>query len=309
MRVEILGSAAGGGFPQWNCNCGNCHAVRAGTFSGKSRTQTQVAVSNDSYRWFLLNASPDLRLQIEASAVLHPRKAQRHSPIAGVLLTGADVDQIAGLLSLREFQPFRIYSTPSVACILRKDNSMFGVLNRISNHVSWSEILIDQSFPVLDSEGKDSGVCITLFALGSHYPDYVSPERARSLRPEDAQVGVILQSSSQRKLAYLPAVPMIDDQMLECLESADVLLFDGTFWSNDELRRVKGSGPTAHEMGHVPISGPEGSLQLLSRVHRPRKIYIHINNTNPMLDESSPEYRQVRDAGWEIAEDGMHLEI
>jgi len=283
--------------------------VRAGTFSGKSRTQTQVAVSNDSYRWFLLNASPDLRLQIEASAVLHPRKAQRHSPIAGVLLTGADVDQIAGLLSLREFQPFRIYSTPSVACILRKDNSMFGVLNRISNHVSWSEILIDQSFPVLDSEGKDSGVCITLFALGSHYPDYVSPERARSLRPEDAQVGVILQSSSQRKLAYLPAVPMIDDQMLECLESADVLLFDGTFWSNDELRRVKGSGPTAHEMGHVPISGPEGSLQLLSRVHRPRKIYIHINNTNPMLDESSPEYRQVRDAGWEIAEDGMHLEI
>lgn len=309
MRVEILGSAAGGGFPQWNCNCGNCRALRAGTFSGKSRTQTQVAVSNNSHSWLLLNASPDLRLQIEASAVLHPRKAQRHSPIAGVLLTGADVDQIAGLLSLREFQPFRIYSTPSIACIVRRDNSMFSVLNRISKQVSWSEILIDQSFPVLDSEGKDPGAWVTLFALGSHYPDYVSPERARSFRPEEAQAGVILRCSSQKKLAYLPAVPMIDDRMLECLESADVLFFDGTFWSNDELRHVKGSGPTAREMGHVPISGAEGSLQRLSRLRRPRKIYIHINNTNPMLDESSPEYRQVRDAGWEVAEDGMHLEI
>jgi pyrroloquinoline quinone biosynthesis protein B len=309
VRVEILGSAAGGGFPQWNCNCGNCHSLRAGTFSGKSRTQTQVAVSNDSNSWFLLNASPDLRLQIEAAAVLHPLKAQRHSPIAGVLLTGADVDQIAGLLSLREFQPLRVYSTPSVACLLRKDNSIFGVLNRIANQVSWSEILIDQTFPLLDSEGKESGVCVTVFALGSHYPDYIPPERVRILRAEEAQVGVILQSSSQRKLAYLPAVPMIDDQMLECLESADVLLFDGTFWSNDELRRVKGSGPTAREMGHVPISGSDGTLQMLSGLRRPRKIYIHINNTNPILDESGSEYRQVRDAGWEIAEDGMHLEI
>ena len=309
MRVEVLGSAAGGGFPQWNCNCGNCHALRAGTFSGKARTQTQIAVSNDSNSWFLLNTSPDLRLQIEGSPSLHPREGQRHSPIAGVLLTGADIDQIAGLLSLREFQPFRIYSTPSVACVLRKDNSIFGVLNRISNQVSWSEVQIGQSSPLLDSEGKDSGVCVTVFALGNHYPDYIPPDRARGLRPEEAQVGVNVQSSSQRKLVYLPAVPMIDESLLQRLESADLLLFDGTFWSNDELLRVKGSGPTAREMGHVPVSGPDGSLQLLSRLRRPRKIYIHVNNTNAMLDESSPEYRQVRDAGWEIAEDGLHLEI
>jgi len=309
VQVRILGSAAGGGLPQWNCNCENCHGLRAGTLPGKPRTQTQVAVSNDSHSWFLLNASPDLRLQIEALPSLHPREGTRHSPVGGVLLSGADVDQIAGLLSLREFQPFRIYSTQSVACILRTHNSIFGVLNRISNQVSWSEVQIEQSFPLLDSESNDSGICASIFALGSHYPDYVVADRARSLRSEESQVGVILQSSSRRKLAYLPTVPVIDDQLLQRLESADLLLFDGTFWSDDELLRVKGSGPTAREMGHVPVSGPEGSLQMLSRLRHPRKIYIHINNTNPMLDESGFEHRQVREAGWEIAEDGMGFEI
>lgn len=308
MRVEILGSAAGGGFPQWNCNCKNCHALRSGTFSGKSRTQTQVAVSNDSHSWFLLNASPDLRLQIETSVVLHPRAGQRDSPIAGVLLTGADVDQIIGLLSLREFQPFQVYSTASVACVLRKHNSVFGVLNRVSKQALWTELAVGHSSRLLDSEAKDSGICATPFALAGHYPDYISPEQMRSLRPEESQVGVILESS-QGRLAYLPAVPRIDDQLLQRLDSADLLFFDGTFWVDDELLRVKGSGPTAREMGHVPVSGPEGSLQILSRLRCPRKIYIHINNTNPMLDESGPEYRQVHNAGWEIAADGIHLEI
>jgi pyrroloquinoline quinone biosynthesis protein B len=282
--------------------------VRAGRLSGKARTQTQIVLSNDSRSWFLLNASPDLRLQIESSSFLHPRGGQRHSPIAGVLLTGADVDQVAGLLSLREFQPFRIYCTPSIACILRKDNSIFGVLNRISDQVLWTEVEAGQSFLVLDSQGNDSGIRAELFGLGNHYPDYVAPERARGLRPEEAQMGVILKSS-QRELAYLPTVPAVNDQLLQRIESADMLLFDGTFWSDEELHRVKGSGPTAREMGHLPVSGPQGSLQTLGGLRLPRKIYIHINNTNPLLDESSPEYRQARAAGWEIAEDGMHLEL
>ncbi|MBV8051051.1 MAG: pyrroloquinoline quinone biosynthesis protein PqqB [Acidobacteriaceae bacterium] len=308
MRLEILGSAAGGGFPQWNCNCENCRDMRAGTFSGTARTQTQLAVSYDSRSWFLLNASPDLRLQIESSSFLHPREGQRHSPIAGVLVTGADVDQVAGLLTLREFQPFQIYCTPSVACILRRDNSIFRVLNRISNQVSWTEIKAEQSFPLLDSQGNESGIRATLFDLGGHYPDYIGPDRAKTLRPEEAQVGVILQSS-QRTIAYLPTISALNHELLQQLKSADLFFFDGTFWSDDELRRVKGSGPTAREMGHVPVSGPEGSLQMLAGLRHPRKVYIHINNTNPMLNESGPEYRRVRDAGWEIAADGMRFEI
>lgn len=308
MRVEILGSAAGGGFPQWNCNCRNCHAVRAGTFPGKARTQTQVAVSKSSDSWTLLNASPDLRLQIEASAVLHPREKQRHSPISGVLLSGADVDQVAGLLSLREFQPLSVYCTPAVECILRKDNSIFKVLNRVPSQVSWNVTPVGESFSLMNGRGEDSGICASLFSIGGHCPDYVSAELANSLRPEECQAGVILQSPGV-KVVYMPTVPAIDDSLLERLESADLVLFDGTFWSDDELRRVKGSGPTAREMGHVPVSGAEGSLRLLGSVSRPRRVFLHINNTNPMLDESGPEYRQVREAGWEIAEDGMSLEL
>src|SRR5271169_635274 len=177
MRIKILGSAAGGGFPQWNCNCRHCESLRAGSFSGKSRTQTQVAVSNDDRAWFLLNTSPDLRLQIEATPVLHPRNAGRGSPLVGVLLTSGDIDQIAGLLSLRELQPFRIYCTASIRRILREDNSVFAMLNRVPQQVCWVDIKVGESFPLLTPEGNDSGVCCEVFSLGSKYPVYVSPER------------------------------------------------------------------------------------------------------------------------------------
>src|ERR1700686_4462193 len=143
MRIAILGSAAGGGFPQWNCNCRNCSSSREGTFNGKPRTQTQVAICQDNRAWFLLNASPDLRMQIEATTVLHPRNYGRNSPIGGVLLTSGDIDQIAGLLSLRELQPFRIYCTPSIRRILQEDNSVFRMLNRVPDQVSWTEISSD----------------------------------------------------------------------------------------------------------------------------------------------------------------------
>jgi pyrroloquinoline quinone biosynthesis protein B len=247
-------------------------------------------------------------MQIEASRFLHPRDAQRHSPIAGVLLTSGDIDQIAGLLSLRELQPFHIYCTPSIRRILQEDNSIFAMLNRVSNQVSWSEIQVGQSLPMTKAAGEDA-VCASVFSVGGRYPPYVSPKRAASLKPEEALLGVTVESPAGPKLAYLPAVPLIDESLLRRLESADLLLFDGTFWSDDELLQVQGSATTARAMGHVPVSGEEGSLRLLSRLRCPRKIFIHINNTNPMLEESGPEYRQVHDAGWEIAEDGLRLAL
>ncbi|MFZ0285294.1 MAG: pyrroloquinoline quinone biosynthesis protein PqqB [Terriglobales bacterium] len=309
MRTEILGSAAGGGFPQWNCNCRNCQSLRAGTFQGKARTQAQIAVSNDHQHYFLLNASPDLRLQIEATPHLHPRSGRRDSPISGVVLTSADIDQVAGLLSLRELQPFVIYCTSAIRHILQQDNSLFGMLNRVPTQVSWQEISLQRKFSLLDSVGADSGVSCETFSVGRHYPVYVKPQRAANLKAEEALLGLILESSSGKKLAYMPAVPAIDGALLKRLESVDLLLFDGTFWSDDELIQAQGGGATAREMGHVPVSGAEGSLQKLADLRQPRKAFIHINNTNPMLDESGPQYREIRDAGWEIAEDGWNLEL
>jgi pyrroloquinoline quinone biosynthesis protein B len=309
MRVEILGSAAGGGFPQWNCNCRNCRSLRAGTLRAKSRTQTQVAVSDDSRTWFLLNASPDLRMQIERAPVLQPRDGIRDSPISGVLLTSADLDQIAGLLSLRELQPFRIYCTKSLQRILREDNSALGMLNRVPRQVCWTNVKPGECFPLLDVEGQESGISCEVFSLAERYPMYVSRERAAELHGDEALLGVILTGSSGTRLAYLPAVPKISDELLQRVETADVVLFDGTFWSDDELIQVQGSGATAREMGHVPVSGPDGSLRLLAELRRPRKIFVHVNNTNPMLDESGPEYRELRAAGWELAEDGWQLNL
>lgn len=309
MRIEILGAAAGGGFPQWNCNCRNCHSLRAGDFPAKSRTQTQVAVSNDGRAWFLLNASPDLRMQIERTPTLQPHRAGRDSPIAGVLLTSADIDQIVGLLSLRELQHFRIYCTPSLRLILQEDNSVFGMLNRVPQQVCWMDIKVGESFPMLARDGNDSGVCCEVFSLGNKYPVYVSPERAAGLKSEEALLGVMVTASSGGRLAYMPAVPAIDERMLRLLETADLVLFDGTFWSDDELIQVQGSGATAREMGHVPVSGAEGSLGRLARLQRPRKVFVHVNNTNPMLDESGSEYRELRAAGWEVAEDGCHFTL
>ncbi|HVO80867.1 MAG TPA: pyrroloquinoline quinone biosynthesis protein PqqB [Terriglobales bacterium] len=308
MRIEILGSAAGGGFPQWNCGCANCAAVRAGTFPGKARTQTQVAVSNDNQSWYLLNASPDLRLQIEATPALHPRGIGRHSPIKGVVLTSADLDQIAGLLSLRELQPFRIYCTPSLRRILCEHNSMLAMLNRAPNQVVWMEIKPDENFPLVSVEGEDSGLCCEPFPLGSRYPAYVG-DRSAELSPREAALGLLLSSSSGGRLAYLPAVPGVDDSLLRRLDSADLLLFDGTFWSDDELIRVQGQGATAREMGHISVSSEQGSLRRLAGLRRPRKIFLHVNNTNPMLNEAGPQYAEARAAGWEIAEDGWTFDL
>jgi len=308
VRIEILGSAAGGGFPQWNCNCRNCQSLRAGTFQGPPRTQTQVAVSNDNQNWFLLGASPDLRLQVEASRFLHPGSGLRHSPIQGVVLTSADIDQVVGLLSLRELQHFHIYCTASLRRILREDNSMFAMLNRAPEQVIWTEIWPGHDFPLQTLQGAPSGISCSAITLGKRYPVYVPAGRS-GLLPEESLLGLLLTSSKGRRVVYMPAVPTIGKPLLDILESTDLILFDGTFWTNDELIRVQGSGATAREMGHVPVSGADGTLKQLAGLHRPRKVFIHINNTNPMLDESSREYAEACSAGWEVSRDGWSAEL
>jgi pyrroloquinoline quinone biosynthesis protein B len=314
MRVKILGSAAGGAFPQWNCACANCRGLRAGTFHGKARSQTQVAITEDDRNWFLLGASPDLRAQIEATPELHPQvqsggEAPRQSPIAGIVLANADLDHVLGLLLLRELQPLRIHATASVRHILREDNTIFGMLERVANQASWKDFTPGESFSLLTPAGGDSGLRIRAVSLGTHFPAYVSTVRQGQLAPRESSLGLLIDSASGKRLAYMPAVPAIDDALLGEFESADLLFFDGTFWSDDELIRTQGSGNTARQMGHVPVSSPEGSMKKLAGLRRPRKIYLHINNTNPMLDASGPEYRQVREAGWEIAEDGWQFDL
>jgi pyrroloquinoline quinone biosynthesis protein B len=306
MQVKILGSAAGGGFPQWNCACANCRAVRAGTFRGKPRTQTQAALTQDGRSWFLLGASPDLRSQIEATPELHPRDGLRQSPIAGIVLANADVDHALGLLLLRELQPLRIYATPSIQSILRQDNSMFAMLQRVPNQAVWTGFLPEAEFTLSDSNNQDSTLRCQAMSLVSHYPAYVTQARQLQLAPAESSLGFIIHSPLGARLAYLPAVPQVDDALLEQLNCVDLLLFDGTFWSDDELIRVQGSGQTARQMGHIPV---EETLVRLAGLRRPRKIFLHINNTNPMLDEARPQHRQVRDAGWEIAEDGWQFDL
>jgi pyrroloquinoline quinone biosynthesis protein B len=313
MQVKILGSAAGGGFPQWNCACPNCHSLRSGSFQGKARTQTQVAVSSgrgsdDGTQWFLLGACPDLRAQIEATPDLQPRKGKRESPIAGVVLANADLDHVLGLLLLREMQPFRIYTMPSIRAVLREDNTVFLMLQRSKNQTVWCDVTPGTIFPLTTPGGAEDLHCRAM-SVGERFPAYVPVERRNKLPSSDASVGLFVESPSGKRLAFLPAVPAVDEALLQALDAADLLLFDGTFWSDDELIRVVGSGQTARQMGHIPVSSPEGSLRCLAGLRRPRKIYIHINNTNPILNEASPEYHQVREAGWEIAEDGWQFDL
>ena len=309
MQVEILGAAAGGGFPQWNCACRNCRSVRSGTFPGRPRTQLQVAVSSDGSSWFLLNASPDLRTQIEANRFLQPRGTGRHSPISGVCLTSADLDQSLGLLLLRELQPLQIFATPSVRRILREDNSMFSMLHRTADQAHWKDIVPSAAFELSPKTDESSPIKCLPMSVATRFPSYVTAKRAAELQPNEAVLGLILQSGSGKRLGYFPVVARLDSTLVQQLDSLDALLFDGTFWTDDELIRTQNGGQTAREMGHIPVSSPGGSLDLLSGLRCPRKMLVHINNTNPLLDESSPEYREVRERGWEIAEDGCHLEL
>jgi pyrroloquinoline quinone biosynthesis protein B len=307
MLVKILGSAAGGGFPQWNCACSNCSLVRTGKFEGKPRTQAQVAISANCVSWFLLGASPDLRGQIEADPDLHPRQGTRSSPLCGVILSCAELDHVTGLLHLRELQPFNVYATPSVISVLCEQNSTFRMLNRVPKQVCWQSLHPGEEFQLRLPSGEECGIQCQPLALSDRYPTYVlHPEK---LTPEDATLGFILTSKEGRSVGYFPVVGSITEELREQLERVDLLLFDGTFWNEDELSEVQGSAQRAHEMGHIPVGGEAGSLCQLDGLRAGRKLYIHINNTNPMLNEAGPEYRAVRDAGWELAEDGWQVTL
>jgi pyrroloquinoline quinone biosynthesis protein B len=302
MRLQILGSAAGGRFPQWNCGCANCMAARRGTFAGKARTQAQLALTADNIHWFLAGASPDLASQIECAPDLHPRRL-RDSPIAGVVLASADIDHVLGLLLLRELQPLRVYATPSVLQIIRQENSMFGMLNRVEPQVAWSAIAGDTAFPLLTADGADSGLRCEALHLSGRYPKYV---KSSGLASDEAVCGLIFSSQSGKRVAYFPAVGALHDKLLAKIDGVDLLLFDGTFWSDDELKRALGSGESARQMGHIPV---EESLGELRKITAKRRMLIHINNTNPILNEAGPEFRAVRAAGWEVAEDGWRVDL
>ena len=293
-------------FPQWNCNCRNCAGLRAGTIRARARTQSSIAVSADGARWFVANASPDIRQQIEAFPGLHPRRGPRDTPIQAVILTNADIDHIAGLLSLRESQPLKIYATATTRGWVLGANAIFRVLNVVHGQVHWETIELGKKEFLTGVDERDNGLFYEAFAVPGKPPTYLGIHEG----PEEATIGLrFIDGKSGRSVAYVPGVKAIDENMKATMEAADVVLFDGTFWSDDEMG-VHGVGSkTARAMGHLPIGGPEGSLAATASMKLRRKVYIHINNTNPILDEDSSERREVEDAGWEIAFDGMDFEV
>jgi pyrroloquinoline quinone biosynthesis protein B len=296
MRVRILGSGAGGGFPQWNCGCSNCRRYRSGLFRGSARSQAQLALSEDGEDWYLLNASPDLRYQIENTPELHPRAPGRNSPIRGVILSGADLDLCLGLLLLREWHRLEVYSTAGVRAAITNGNCFFRVFERMTGQLRW-ECVAPGSANSLDS------FSFTLLPVPGKYPAWADCSGGDN----DAVSGVLIEARSHQKLAFLPGLPSVSPELLEVLSACASVLVDGTFWSEDELIEIEPNARLASEIGHMPVSGPNGSMAALSALTGVRRIYIHINNTNPMLDESSSQYRAVKDGGWEIAYDGMEL--
>jgi len=299
VRVHILGSAAGGGFPQWNCNCLNCAGLRAGSICAKARTQCSVAVSADGSRWSLLNASPDLRSQIFSFPDLLPKGGVRGSAIDAVLLSDAELDHVAGLLSLREAQPIRLYCTPQVFDWVFASNTIFSALNS------------PERFRVTTVEDRKAetvgcGLGFEAIFVRGKVPTYVKTPAANC---DGAAVGYkLIDSGAGSSLLYVPAIKEIDERFIAAAAACDCLLFDGSFWSDDEME-TRGAGTrTASSMGHLPISGRAGSLAQLGDL-RIRKIYTHINNTNPILVENSAERLEVEKAGWEVAEDGVDFVV
>lgn len=308
MRVKVLGSAAGGGFPQWNCACSNCSRVRGGVFHGHARTQTQLSVTADRESWFLANASPDLRQQILATPELAPVVGQRSSPIVGVVLTSADVDAVMGLLHLREFQPLRIYSTRGIRRIVTEENSLFRTLERSEPPVEWCDLPLGKEVALAAAHSSSTGAELrcTAVPLNGAYPEYVDTALRKTLAPDEAVIALVV-SAGPKKLFFAPGLPPSSGDWKAYVRASELTLIDGTFWTDDELIAVRGGGRTAREMGHVPLSGSGGLLNELQAETATRRVAIHINNTNPVLDEDSAEHRAMLDAGWEIARDGMEF--
>jgi pyrroloquinoline quinone biosynthesis protein B len=306
VRIRVLGSAAGGGFPQWNCGCSNCVGVRTGTIAARARTQESVAVSADGEQWFLLNATPEIRQQIESFSPLHPRRP-RHSPIGAVLLTNGDLDHCLGLLSLRESHPVLVYSTESVRRGFTEGNVLYRTLQRFPEQVTWRALKVGREEELSGLDGRASGLSVEAVAVPGKPPVHL--EGLAAPDPEDSVGFRIRERASGRLLAYFSGVGAITPAVRDGLADAHCVFFDGTFWASDELPALGLGTKRAEQMAHVPVGGARGSLALLGGLPAPRRIYIHLNNTNPLLREDSPERTTTEAAGWEIAADGMELTL
>jgi len=304
VKVMVLGSAAGGGFPQWNCNCNNCCGVRSGSLDAIPRTQSSIAVSVDGERWILFNASPDIRSQLEANPPLQPKRGRRDTGVHGVVLADSQIDHTTGLLFLREGCPLRVYCTDMVAQDLSTGFPIFVMLQ------SWDGGVIQTTVPIDGSAFQVIGIeeiSITAIPLDGKAPPY-SPHR------HDPHVGdnvgyLIEDTRSQASLFYAPGLGQMSSALLDMMGGADCVMVDGTFWSEDEMQRAGVGTKLASDMGHLPQSGDEGMLYWLSKIPGPRKILIHINNTNPILIENSPERKLVEESGVEVAYDGMAFDL
>jgi pyrroloquinoline quinone biosynthesis protein B len=302
MRVRVLGSAAGGGFPQWNCNCRNCAGVRNGSIQATPRTQSSIAVSGDGESWALVNASPDLLAQIRAFPALQPGRALRDTAISDVLLVDAQIDHTLGLPMLREGKPLRVWCTDRVHAELTHSHPLFELLRHYCG-VEWLRIEPGKSF-VMPSMPSVSCRAIAV-------PGNAPPFSAARDKPEPGDNIALswTETRTGQTLFYAPGLGAIEPAVAEELQRAHALLVDGTFWSDDELPRLGVSTRRARQMGHLPQSGPGGMLQVLEPLPAARKILIHINNTNPILDERSAERTLLASAGVEVAYDGLELQL
>ena len=301
MKVRVLGSAAGGGFPQWNCGCGNCQAARRGEAGVRARTQESIAVSGDGQSWLLVNASPEIRAQIESFEGLWPR-GDRHSPIAGLALTNGDLDHCLGLLSLRESHPLTVYASEAVRAGFTAGNVLYRTLERFEGQVTWRRLELGREQPI-----AGAGLAVTALPAPGKLPLHLEGVRAAS--PED-NVGLVIRDvRSGSRLAYLSGVSGPSAEVERAVTGAAAVFFDGTFWSSDELIAAGLGTRRAEDMAHWPISGSGGSLEFLARLRARRRIFIHVNNTNPILREGSPARAEIERRGLEVAVDGMEVEL
>ena len=304
MIIRVLGAGAGGGFPQWNCNCRQCAGVRNGSLNARRRTQSSIAVSSDGERWVLFNASPDIRTQLENFEAAHPRHGIRDSGIKAIILIDSQIDHTTGLLMLREStQPLEIYCSDMV----RQDLSTgFPLFTMLAHYCGVNHHAVPLDGSAFTIPGIDD-LRFYSHTLKSKAPPY-SPHRHD---PHDGDnIGVIIeQISTGKKSYYAPGLGEIEPHVQAAFLAADVILVDGTFWQHDEMERAGICQKLALEMGHLPQSGPGGMLEILSAVPDARKILIHINNTNPILDEDSPERQTLTAAGIELAYDGLTVSV
>lgn len=300
MHVVILGAAAGGGLPQWNANGPMNERARANDPDCPPQTQSSIAVSADGERFVVFNASPDMRAQLNATPQLHPRLGERrHTPIAGIVLTNADVDHIAGLLTVRERQAFDLFASSRVLDALGA-NPVFNVLN--PDFVTRNQVTLNQSF-------ECAGLTITLFAVPGKVALFLEKEGEAGFGTADGDtVGALIEAGG-KTLAYIPGCAAVPDDLKTCVAGADCLLFDGTLYTDDEMVAGKESPKTGARMGHISISGDDGAIAAWDGVTLGRKLFIHLNNTNPVWLKTSAERKAVEAAGWGVCHDGMEITL